>query len=103
MNTRVKRIVFVGLALCLAFGVVAPFVASSNPDGLDNTAQDLLGEDGLSAQEQSYHEGAPFPDYAVPPMGDGASSSALALVVGVLAMFIVAWAVVALVVRGRGN
>jgi len=95
------RFVVVGLAICIAFAAIAPFVASSNPDGLDSTAQGLLGEEGASAQEQSYYQGAPLPDYVVPQLGEDTPSSAVAVVIGVVAVLVVAWAMSSLVIRGR--
>lgn len=101
MKPATPRFVVMGLLICAALAVIAPFVASSNPDGLESAAHGLLGEEGVSAQEQSYYQGAPMPDYVVPQLGEDAPSSAVATAIGVVAMLMIAWALFSLIIRGR--
>jgi len=103
MKSSMLRFIGVGLLLCLVFGIIAPFVASSDPDGLESAAEGMMGAEGLESQVESYYEAAPFPDYVVPALGEEAPSSALSMVIGVIAMFMATWAVVAVVVRTRGE
>ncbi len=57
---------------------MAPFIASSNPDGLEKSAEQL------STTEESGAYQAPFADYVIPVLGDGPFSGIVALAIGVL-------------------
>ncbi len=103
MKDFVFRFIVIGLAMCLVFGMAAPFLASSDPDGMESAAEDMMGSEGLEAQVESYYDAAPFPDYVVPAMGEEAPSSAVSMVIGVITMFIITFAVFAAVVYSRGK
>lgn len=68
------------LALAAAVAIAAPFVASSNPDGLEKTAERVGAGDAWSID-------APVPDY-----GSGAATRVAAMVLGTLAVFALALA-----------
>lgn len=79
MSPKDKKLVLVGLAICIVIAALAPFIASSNPDGLEKTAEDVS-----SAEESAIYE-APMPDYTIPLFGeDNPYGGILALVIGVL-------------------
>lgn len=79
MNLKDKKLVLSGLIICVIIAVMAPFIASSNPDGLEKTAQDV------STTEESNMYSAPMPDYTVPLFGeDNPYGGILALIIGVL-------------------
>ncbi len=79
MNSKDKKLVLVGLAVCIVIAVLAPFIASSNPDGLEKTAQDVS-----TTEESSIYE-APMPDYTIPFLGeDNPYGGVIALIIGVL-------------------
>lgn len=77
---KLDRTMKIGIAIALAIAILAPVLASSNPDGLESTASSFPTADG---KEQSTLE-APMPDYVIPAMGDGPASGALAIVLGTL-------------------
>lgn len=79
------------LALAAAVAVAAPFVASSNPDGLEKTAERVGAGDAWSID-------APIPDY-----GSGAATRVAALFLGALAVFGVALAGGKLLNAGRSE
>ncbi|MDK2975069.1 MAG: cobalt/nickel transport protein [Methanofollis sp.] len=95
-----KKFVAVGLVVALLIGVVAVFLASSDPDGLESTAlvvQDektLTGpapEDGdaeaIGAGTFEYE--APMPDYSLGESG-GTPGAIIAIVIGtILALLVV--------------
>lgn len=60
-----KYLIVVGLIICVALAVLAPMIASGNPDGLEKSAEDAnVGEDVESPVISS-----PFPDYTFEPLG----------------------------------
>jgi len=70
------RITLVLLLVAIAVAAAAPFVASSNPDGLEKSAEEV-GSGGSWAID------APVPDY----YGSGVATQVFALVLGALAVF----------------
>lgn len=79
MSPKEKKLILAGLAICVVIAVLAPFIASSNPDGLEKTAEQV------STTEESGIYEAPMPDYTIPFLGeDNPYGEIIALVVGVL-------------------
>ncbi|MEL7670620.1 PDGLE domain-containing protein [Methanobacterium sp.] len=79
MSPKDKKLVLGGLVICIIIAVLAPFIASSNPDGLEKTAEDV------STTEESGIYEAPMPDYTIPFLGeDNPYGGIVALIVGVL-------------------
>ena len=90
MSRRISLALFVGSGLLLALALAA-FVAphaSKAPDGLDRVAQD----NGFAAKADGAEvwKHAPASDYAVPGVKHGGLSTALAGVLGTLAVFVAA-------------
>lgn len=106
MNPRKKGFylfIFAGLALAVALVLfVAPW-ASSSPDGLEKVAQDKGFEQKANETEPAWN-GAPVPDYAVPGLNKrhSALATALAGLVGTIAVFLIAWGL-ALALKKRGG
>lgn len=95
MNSKDKKIVLAGLAICIVIAVLAPFIASSNPDGLEKTAQDV------STTEESGMYEAPMPDYTIPFLGkDNPYGEVIALIIGVMITLALAY-IVAFALRKR--
>ena len=79
MSPKDKKLVLSGLAICIVISALAPFIASSNPDGLEKTAEDVA----MTEESGSYE--APMPDYTISFLGeDNPYGGIIALVVGVL-------------------
>lgn len=78
MSPKDKKLIMVGVVVCFIIAIMAPFIASSNPDGLEKTAEQIS-----TTQESGTYQ-APFADYVIPALGDGPFSGILALVIGVL-------------------
>jgi cobalt/nickel transport protein len=74
--------VIVSVTVIVIIAVLAPFLASSNPDGLESTAENF------ETAEESGHYEAPFPDYVVPALGEGGASGIVAMVVGTAMMLL---------------
>jgi cobalt/nickel transport system permease protein len=86
-----------GLLLALGLVVFVAPVASHWPDGLQRVAERL----GFAPRAAAPLVRAPFAHYAVPGLGAGARSTALAGAVGAVVAFALAW-VVARVLTPRG-
>jgi cobalt/nickel transport protein len=87
METRTKQFVIIGIAIAIIIAIAAPFLASSNPDGLESTAEKILNP-GVS--DEAVME-SPMPDYVIPPLGEDPISGSLAIVIGVLIVFALAY------------
>jgi cobalt/nickel transport protein len=78
-----KYFVAVGLCVAILISILAPFLASSNPDGLESAAEKFEKSEGKDYQVF----GSPFPDYIVPSLGETGTSGALAIIIGTLITF----------------
>ena len=78
MKSKDKNLIIAGIIICFVIAVMAPFIASSNPDGLEKSAQQI------STTEESGDYKAPFADYMIPIFGEGPISGIIALIIGVL-------------------
>jgi cobalt/nickel transport protein len=92
-----RTFLIIGIAAALLIGIIAVFMASSDPDGLESTALMIQGQKtltGPAAPDATIHENAdgrfsysaPLPDYSF-----GARSGPLggiaAIVIGILLAF----------------
>jgi cobalt/nickel transport protein len=96
METR--HFVLIGIMVAVVIGVVAVFLASSNPDGLESTALIVQGEKTLTGDTPPDAEvvedvhgvfayESPMPDYSVG--GLGISGQVIAILVGIGISFII--------------
>lgn len=77
------KFLYAGIAIALLIAVLAPFLASSDPDGLESAAGKVVDEATLSGMEDSepFME-SPMPDYAID--GQGKMGEVIAVVAGTL-------------------
>lgn len=94
-----RRLVGVGLAVCLVIAGLVSYYASSHPDGLEFVSRSLGFGD---AARQSPTEGSPLAGYAVRGVSDGRLSGGLAGVVGAVVVGLLMFGLVRLV-RRRGS
>ena len=92
MSTNDKYLIIAGVIICLVIAVMSPFIASSNPDGLEKTAESLAPNPEPDAALQSV-----MPDYSIE--GLGKTGEIAALIVGVLVTLLIAFAVAMLFSR----
>ena len=78
MKPKDKNFIVVGVVICLIIASMAPFIASSNSDGLEKTTEQI------STNYESGIYQAPLADYKIPFLGDGPYSGVAALALGVL-------------------
>jgi cobalt/nickel transport protein len=92
MSTKDKYLVIAGVIICLVIAVMSPFIASSDPDGLEKSAEDV----GVPEVEASYE--SPFPDYTIEGLDKIGEIAALAI--GIIITLIIAY-IVALLFKRR--
>lgn len=80
MTSKNKSLLIGGLIIALIIGVLSPFIASTNPDGLDASAEHL----NPSIMDNPGYWHAPFNDYLIHQLGDGPLAGIAALILGVL-------------------
>ena len=98
---RLRTFTLAALALALALAVAASPYASPSPDGLERVAQD---EGFLDAGRlHPVQEGSPVPDYALPGIEGARAATALAGLLGTLAVFALALGLGALLRRASGS
>ena len=86
MKKHDRNLIIAGVAICLIIAVMAPFIASSNPDGLEKSSEQLGGsESGIYT--------APFKDYTIGAFGDSPFASIVALALGVFVALILGYGV----------
>ncbi len=79
---------YVGIAIALLLAVLAPFLASPNPDGLESAASGVVEKSKLSELEESKPAvSSPMDDYSVEGMGKSGEVTAIA--VGTLAVLVI--------------
>jgi hypothetical protein len=81
----------------LIIAVLAPFLASSNPDGLESAAGSL----DVPESEPAYS--APLPDYALPGMEDNPLGGVVALIIGTIVVLLVVLGVATLFGKKKEN
>jgi len=94
-----KTFIIVGIVVALLIGVVAVFMASGDPDGLESTALVVQGQKELTGgtpEDAELHEEtdgrfsytAPMPDYA---LGEemGSAGGLIAIIFGTVLAFVV--------------
>jgi len=94
MKPKDRNLIIVGVIICMVIAVLAPFIASSNPDGLEKSAEQI------STSEEGGIYTAPFSDYLIPVLGEGPLSGIVALIIGVLIALGLGY-IAALVIRRR--
>ncbi|MCK4718033.1 MAG: PDGLE domain-containing protein [Thermoplasmata archaeon] len=95
---RNARLILVGLILAVIIASLAPFLASSNPDGLESAAEGFHEAEG---KEASYYE-APMPDYVFPGMGSEGAAGVVAIVSGTILLLVLGLGVL-VIVRKQGD
>jgi cobalt/nickel transport protein len=108
-----KTFVAIGIVIALLIGVVAVFMASGDPDGLESTALVVSGQKDLTgpAPEEgdpevvgtgSFAYEAPMPDYS---LGEemGSLGGLIAIVVGILVTLLIVLGISWIIAMNKGN
>ncbi|ACV24362.1 PDGLE domain-containing protein [Methanocaldococcus fervens] len=103
-----NKILVGGLVVAIIIAILAPFLASSNPDGLESTAEKVINEEALHKNLQALgleEEGtvapSPMPDYSIEGMGK--VGEVIAMIVGTLIMVALAYGVAIVLKKPSSN
>lgn len=99
MNSKNKKCLLGGLAIALVIAILAPFLASPNPDGLDSTAEKVMQNPETEPALES-----PLPDYTLPFLGEeNPLSGVIALIIGTLLVLGIAYGLGIVLKRKNGK
>ena len=94
MKSKDRNLIIGTCVICLMIAVLAPFIASKNPDGLEKSAQQI------STTQPSGVYQAPFADYSIPILGNGLYSGILAMIIGIIIILGLAY-LAAMIIKRR--
>jgi cobalt/nickel transport protein len=105
-----KYFILIGIAIAVVIGVMAVFLASSSPDGLESTALVIQGDKTVTGETppdaevvEDVHGGfayeSPMPDYSME--GLGPSGQVIAILVGIAISFIIVLGVARVAARQK--
>lgn len=83
MSPKNKKFVLGGLAIAILIAILAPFLASPNPDGLEMAAEHLAS----NPEPEPLFE-APLPDYSIPALGESPLGGVVSIVLGTILTFL---------------
>ena len=83
MNAKDKKFIIGGLVVAIIIAILAPFLASSNPDGLESAAEKIV----LVEETEPMFE-APLPDYLIPALGESPLGGVISIVLGTIIAFL---------------
>jgi cobalt/nickel transport protein len=95
MKPQDRNLIIAVVILCLVIGVLAPFIASPNPDGLEKSAEQLMPGGGETEGVVS----PPFPDYGIESLGK--MGEIIAMFIGIFVTLIFAYVVAKLIGRRK--
>ncbi|AKB45155.1 MAG TPA: PDGLE domain-containing protein [Methanosarcina vacuolata] len=82
------KLFYAGIVIALLLAVLAPFLASSDPDGLESAAGGVVEESKMSQIEETEPAvSSPMSDYSIE--GLGKSGEVVAIAVGTLAVLVI--------------
>lgn len=92
INNSNKKFLYAGIAIALLISIAAPFLASSDPDGLESAAGNVIHEDKLkSLEEHGPVFNSPMVDYSIEGMGK--LGEVIAIIFGTLLIVVISYAV----------
>ena len=97
MKTSDRNLILGGLAIAIIIAILAPFLASSNPDGLESTAESVNVPESEPALE------SPLPDYAIPGMEENPLGGVVALIAGTIVVLLVMLGVAKVLSKRKEN
>lgn len=90
MSGKNMKFLYAGIAVALLISVLAPFLASPDPDGLESAASGVVEESRLSElEEMEPAVGSPMPDYSIEGMGK--SGEVMAIAIGTIAVLAISF------------
>jgi cobalt/nickel transport protein len=99
MSPKNKKFLLGGIAIVLLIAVLAPFLASSDPDGLDATMEKVMQNPETESAFDS-----PLSDYTLPFLGENNPlGGVIALVLGTLLVLGIAYGLGIMIKKRNGK
>jgi cobalt/nickel transport protein len=90
MSNPNMKLLYVVLALAILISVLAPYIASPDPDGLESAAEKVIGEERFAELEETEPAiDSPMPDYAIE--GKGKLGEIIAICLGTIAILAISF------------
>lgn len=90
MSGKNMKFLYAGIVIALLISVLAPFLASPDPDGLESAASSVIEESKLSElEEQEPAVSSPMTDYTIEGMGK--SGEVMAIAIGTIAVLAISF------------
>jgi len=84
------KFLYAGIAIALLLSILAPFLASPDPDGLESAVSGVVEKSKLSELEKTEPAvSSPMADYSIKGMGK--TGEVLAIVVGTVSILIISF------------
>ncbi|MHB8103179.1 MAG: PDGLE domain-containing protein [Methanosarcina sp.] len=84
------KFLYAGIAIALLLSILAPFLASPDPDGLESAASGVVEKSKLSELEKTEPAvSSPMADYSIKGMGK--TGEVLAIVMGTVSILIISF------------
>ena len=84
------KFLYAGIAIALLLAILAPFLASKDPDGLESAASGMVDKSKLSELEKSEPAvSSPMTDYSIAGMGK--TGQVVAIVTGTVAILVISF------------
>lgn len=99
MDKKDITLIVIAIILCIAISALSPYIASSNPDGLEKSAEDSGLPEDFAVEQINGIPDAIFPDYAFANNPDNQALQIVALVIGVIITLILGYGVAEIVKR----
>jgi cobalt/nickel transport protein len=99
MNNKNRNLLIGGVFIAIILAILAPFLASSNPDGLESTAEKVMPVPETEPAFQS-----PLPDYTIPLLGENNPwGGVISLIMGTLIVMLLAFGIASLMKKNGEN
>ncbi|MCS3901104.1 PDGLE domain-containing protein [Methanococcus voltae] len=109
LNLKSKNSKFImgGLIIALIIGILAPFIASGDPDGLESAAGKIINGEALEynlqelgLEEEGTVAPSPFADYSIPGMDK--IGEIVAMLIGILLIAVLGYGVASILKKKEG-
>ncbi len=96
MSPKNRNFLIAGLTIVIIIGILSPYIASTNPDGLEKSQKQL----NPNFKESIYYH-APFSGYSISLLGDNPLAGVIALLLGILIVLGLVYVVTLIIKRRR--
>ncbi|WP_445474409.1 PDGLE domain-containing protein [Methanococcoides methylutens] len=102
MTSQNMKLLYAGIAIALLISVLAPFLASPDPDGLESAAESVIDEERFAELEEAEPAiESPMPDYSIE--GQGKLGEVVAISIGTIGILAISFGLGKLLKSNKSN